>query len=86
MSAPLRLPRGQDTVETEPLPVLPAAADDPSLLGASPSRDLLIHCSGPEQEAEVVGCSSNKAAWIVSTVGSQPPALIHGFVVRGHSA
>eukprot|EP00064_Thunnus_orientalis_P002593 superscaffoldBa00000195_g2600 len=39
-------------------------------------RDLLIHCSGPEEEVEVVGYSSNKAAWIASAVGSQPPALI----------
>lgn len=39
-------------------------ANDPSHLGAGPRRDLLIHCSGPEEKAEIAGCSSNKAAWI----------------------
>lgn len=28
-----------------------------SALGVNPGGDVLIHCSGPEEEAEVVGCS-----------------------------
>lgn len=74
MSAPLHdFEHGQDTLETERRAAAAPPADDPSLVSVSPSRDLLIHCSGPEREAEVGGCSScNKAAWITSAVGSQP--------------
>lgn len=45
-------------------------AGDPLVVDASPSRDLLIHCSCPEEEVGVVGCSSSNAAWISSAVDS----------------
>lgn len=65
---------------------LPVPAERPSFLGVDLGRYLLIHCSGPVQEAEVFGCSSNKEARIISPMGLQPPALIHMSVFRGHSA
>lgn len=43
-------------------------ADDASLLGVSPIRDVLIHCSGPEEEEELVGRSSDRTtAWLTSS-------------------